>query len=341
MAPRTIVTPGAGQTSVSVALPQGLGFKVQTVYAVIDTTGGATTPELTLADASGQVIATKPQATKLSGSTTETATWALRLGDEGAATGGGGGSGGGGALVAGSVFNDANIRYGTGFTVTEAGGGGSGSGTFTVTFTTALPVIPVVELTANNDNPPGGGPPEAYFVEQIGTPTVNGFTVQTYKQDGTTGEGGFDFACFSPGPGAVGVGERELLDSAPATIGNGGSSLLSWQHLSGSTLLDLTVPTIPKAVVDGVYAVTVNVFPSAMTVGGTYTLLLDLDQTGEDAQSLASSPPSVAGNQFPELSLTLVYHIPAGGAVNLTVFNNDGAAAIDFQISQASVVKLA
>jgi len=82
--PRTIPIAGNGQTAVTFELPLSRDFKVQSVYAVIDTTGGSASPTLIVSDASGAVIAKKPQAQALNaGAADETATWALRLADDG------------------------------------------------------------------------------------------------------------------------------------------------------------------------------------------------------------------------------------------------------------------
>ena len=66
------------------------GLDVETVYAAIDTTGagGAVTAELTITDQSGAVIARKTQGTTIPAGGTGSATWALRLDDEGSSGGG-------------------------------------------------------------------------------------------------------------------------------------------------------------------------------------------------------------------------------------------------------------
>lgn len=86
--PRTIVvafeTPGPTQ---SFPLPQGVVFDVEAVFIQVDATGagGPVTAELTIAEQSGQVIAKKRQAETIDAGISGTATWALRLDDDGGA----------------------------------------------------------------------------------------------------------------------------------------------------------------------------------------------------------------------------------------------------------------
>lgn len=88
--PRTIVvafeTPGPTQ---SFPLPQGVVFDVEAVFIQVDTSGagGPVTAELTIAEQSGQVIAKKRQAETIDAGGSGSATWALRLADDGAGAG--------------------------------------------------------------------------------------------------------------------------------------------------------------------------------------------------------------------------------------------------------------
>jgi hypothetical protein len=86
----TAQEPGNGTGTLSYTIP-GNGLDVETVYATIDATGagGAVTAEITIRDQSGVVIARKVQGSTIDAGVTGSATWALRLDDEG-----GGGSGG-------------------------------------------------------------------------------------------------------------------------------------------------------------------------------------------------------------------------------------------------------
>lgn len=92
MPPITSKVPGNGTGTLSWTVP-GDGLDVATVYASVDATGagGAVTAELTITDQSGVVIARKVQGATIAAGGTGSATWGLRLDDDG--TGGGGGGG--------------------------------------------------------------------------------------------------------------------------------------------------------------------------------------------------------------------------------------------------------
>jgi hypothetical protein len=105
-----------------------------------------------------------------------------------------------GRMVWGSVYNDANIISGTGFTVAWADhlGGSPSSNIHTITFDTPFTNPPVVLLTANNDNPPAT---EGAYGVSIKSKDAGGswVEVEMVNFDGTTGDGGYDFAAIEPG----------------------------------------------------------------------------------------------------------------------------------------------
>jgi hypothetical protein len=82
----------------------------------------------------------------------------------------------------------------------------------------------------------------------------------------------------------------------------GAGTPLTWALLSGTGLLDLTVPTIPTALAAGVYAVTIAaVSTSAMTLSAGVTLALSIDpgatapfviNTAIGAAALAAAVPN-------------------------------------------------
>lgn len=85
--PRTINQPGNGTATQQFELAPGLLQYVQSVYVEIDNTAGADArPTLTLSEQSGVVIAKKRQGEAIPAAGTGSATWALRLDDEHAAT---------------------------------------------------------------------------------------------------------------------------------------------------------------------------------------------------------------------------------------------------------------
>lgn len=100
--PRTIVVnPDSAPTnSLSFTLPPGVAIDVESVLAAIDATAaGDTTATLTIADSSGAVIARKAQGQVVTGGVVGSATWALRLTDDG---------GGAGPDLGDVRFNDLN-----------------------------------------------------------------------------------------------------------------------------------------------------------------------------------------------------------------------------------------
>ncbi len=97
--PRTIDVGLTGPAPTeTTALPQGVTFDLEAVYVEIDTSGaaGPVTCELVIAEQSGDVIATKRQSATIPNGGTGTATWALRLADDG----------GSGGLPPGTLFQD-------------------------------------------------------------------------------------------------------------------------------------------------------------------------------------------------------------------------------------------
>ncbi len=81
---------GNNTQSLTFTMPGGVAMKVLSVVATINN-GAATavTPELTIRDQSGVVIAARKQSSTIPAGDTGTATWALRLDDDSAASGGG------------------------------------------------------------------------------------------------------------------------------------------------------------------------------------------------------------------------------------------------------------
>ncbi len=133
---------------------------------------------------------------------------------------------------------------------------------------------------------------------------------------------------------------REKLAGDPVTIANSSLGRLTWDtKVSGSDLLDLTDPELPAVVDAGVYSVTVWVYPTALTATGTYLATLILDSGAQDADTSASSAPSVLGNDTPNVSLSATYYIPAAGVIELQVSNISGASE-DFTMATGLVQRL-
>lgn len=83
---RTINLPGSQTDTQQYELAPGLLQYVQSVYVVVDNTAGAAAkPTLTISEQSGVVIAKKRQGESIPAAGSGSATWALRLTDEGGA----------------------------------------------------------------------------------------------------------------------------------------------------------------------------------------------------------------------------------------------------------------
>lgn len=80
--PLTNAVEGEGSSSATYTLPLTGRLMVESVYAEIDASAGASTPELIVRDKSGAVIAKKRQTAELAAGSPGSATWSLRLADE-------------------------------------------------------------------------------------------------------------------------------------------------------------------------------------------------------------------------------------------------------------------
>jgi hypothetical protein len=91
--PRTVVVPGDGNPTLAFQLPPGVTLDVESVLVEVDATGagGPVTATLVVADQSGVVIARKRQAQTITAGALGSATWALRLADDGGGSGVAGG----------------------------------------------------------------------------------------------------------------------------------------------------------------------------------------------------------------------------------------------------------
>lgn len=144
-------------------------------------------------------------------------------------------------------------------------------------------------------------------------------------------------------PGGGSVPAQETLSGDPVTIVASGNANLTWDTKgSGNDLLDLSTPDAPTVIADGVYAVTIQVnphFTSPLTVGATFQAILSLNSELDVAFTTADSSPASVANAQPCVSLTVVSQMTAGDAINAQVTNWDGAASVDYVLSNAIVQK--
>lgn len=140
---------------------------------------------------------------------------------------------------------------------------------------------------------------------------------------------------LSQAPGGGGsMTQREYVVGNNVVIANGATEPMTWDtKSSGDDLLDLVSdPTQPSILVDGVYAVFVDILSAnSLTVGGGCRASLLLDANGEDV-FLGQSAPALGG--FPSaLSLSGVWYLEAGAVLYSEVINADGAVSRTFALT--------
>lgn len=123
-------------------------------------------------------------------------------------------------------------------------------------------------------------------------------------------------------------------------VTNAGGGRLTWDTLfNGTALLDRSVPDQPAIITAGVYAVSVIVAGTSLTVGGYFAANLELDWNGADQLVTGSSPLAIGGDTF--LTLGLTFAIPAGGVIVVGVTNRDGVSTRNFHLSTGYLQRLA
>ena len=104
--------------------------------------------------------------------------------------------------VWGALYNDAGIIAGTGFTTSWDNNGGApiNDNYYTIYFDTPFANPPVVELTANNNNPPAAN---GRYTVSLWTRATDRIVVITENVDDPDSlaaqDGGFDFLAIEPG----------------------------------------------------------------------------------------------------------------------------------------------
>lgn len=130
---------------------------------------------------------------------------------------------------------------------------------------------------------------------------------------------------------------NEHLSGNFLNIANFASVDLPWNsHDFGATLLNRATPDTPRVITSGVYAVSVTVLGSNLTVGGAFGVTLILGTT----QARAQSPPATGLNDTPVVSMSLTAFVAANAPLTVTVTNLDSALARNFKLGGASVQKL-
>jgi len=140
--------------------------------------------------------------------------------------------------------------------------------------------------------------------------------------------------------GGSAVTSRAEYGGNSVTIANGATGVITWDtKYLGDDLLDLTDPENPAVIIAGVYIVTVAVASSEpLTAAGEAQIAFDMDNDGDDPNTLSTFPGSGAGGMSG--SVTIAYYIPAGGTLHLRVKNFDGASSRDFNLTEAVVQRV-
>jgi hypothetical protein len=107
---------------------------------------------------------------------------------------------------------------------------------------------------------------------------------------------------------------------------------LTWGTSSGpDTLLDLTTPTLPTIITSGIYAFTLALRASGVTLGGYFLVDVELDVAGEDYGYEIASNVATAADTSTALASAVMY-LAATMQVKVAVTNRDGASARDFTL---------
>lgn len=221
--PRTIVVPGDGSQALAFALPPGVTIDVESVIAEVDATGagGPVTATLVVAEQSGVVIARKRQSETIAAGAPGSATWALRLADDG--------GGGGTTLGTFELLAEANI------------GGGQPIGSLCAWVPEeALAGAPPVVVSASWQWPWDAG--------KEGTAAI---------RNNTTSARAVNLASAWVWDTVGAAGER--LTGAAVPVAAGGFAFVTWAHASGAALMNLANPLRPKPFATSVYAVALSV----------------------------------------------------------------------------------
>lgn len=141
---------------------------------------------------------------------------------------------------------------------------------------------------------------------------------------------GFTDLALPPPP----VMTQGTYQGGPVTIANGDNANLPWTVQQGGTgWLDRSTIAVPTFTAAGFYAITARVGGVGLTPGGD--ALVSLVQNG--AVALCS-----VDTLYPALGPTVVATFEAGlgDSIAVNVLNRDGAAARDFDLTHATVVRL-
>lgn len=168
---------------------------------------------------------------------------------------------------------------------------------------------------------------------------VPGLTIVGTPSDGDTLVYNATSGQWEPGVGGGGGGsfidEVQEYSRFDWTLADDALTLFSWLENNGpGHPLDLTDPQNPTAIETGIYAVSAQVSFNALPVDGkAMWAALELDAWDQDylteaTNSIGSGTVILGGPaSTPQIALSLISKIPAGGVINLSVQQNSGDAA--------------
>lgn len=118
-----------------------------------------------------------------------------------------------------------------------------------------------------------------------------------------------------------------LYNTAIATISAGGSTTLSWQYVSGSTLLNLTTATAPAVTARGVYAVMANIQCTGAFINTGRTITGLLEMGSGDLTFVHGFVTGGATNTSPvAFCLTGLHAMSANDPFSIQINNKDSAS---------------
>jgi hypothetical protein len=147
----------------------------------------------------------------------------------------------------------------------------------------------------------------------------------------------------SPAPGGGSTPVQATYEGQAVTIADGATANLTWDRLdSGADLLERTDPANPTFLAAGFYAVSVSVAVAAiLTAGGIASAVLSGSPASNGGfNQFGSCPAEATRLGVGCMALVTVQHYDAGDSPSVGVTNSDGAAARDYQLQSAQVVKL-
>ncbi len=116
--------------------------------------------------------------------------------------------------------------------------------------------------------------------------------------------------------------------------------------ISGDDILDLSTPSHPVVVEEGVYAVTA-VFQQVdglieMTPGAVFQIFLALDAAndGTDIDQQSPSAGDSGAPAHPLIAASTTFYIPAGGIINVALRNLDVGVSQDFACNEFEIQQI-